>query len=858
MRKRKHPSEATRPADPPQPPPVAPRAAAGSLAGARPSQPTKRAPSPPERAEGPKCPIDRTPSVREVVRDARRLVSLGEQSDIWEGPLGTAPELDGAIVRLRAPAGATPARVEEAVAECRALGAVAVKVVGASPVLPPSPRSVEVQQRPERSVLEVVRVLVGEGRPELWGVVEEALEVGQREAPPAVIPSSGEQLWVSRVELRNWFRYRGEHVLELEPKVYGVTATTEADPERSNWQGKSSLLNAVAFALYGWLPEYVRGADDWITRGESEGRVSVVLSDGSAIDRWRKRGKSTQVVASEGSNLKQGMSSQASAQDLINRLVGLSEADFFATCFFEQRAIAKFVRARPGDRLEVVRGWLDLQPLVAAEGWARAKLAAAVDLEKSIVAESKRWQDLTSSRLQDLGVPDEVRESRDSVDVWIRHQEADLEQAVAVSRDEAREGERLAARAKSLVEDRAVLERYESLESQRRGLSSRLQGMQQRLAEARESVTLLRDVEQASRADLTRAQDEHRQKCELARGEFDGRCPVAGIDCPVKDKINGDRKKSRQLVKEAEKNLARAEGDYRKQKMLLDGALRVLDEGRDLQQGVAELTSRIDALAPTVERVKRVGAAEGGAAQPDVDELWSQVSLLEAHLRNCQEGRGLIAQGWRELDRLVGERKVVAANVALLREVVALLGPGGAQKEVAVAELERIQALANETLRRSGVDLSVAVRWGRESSSQLAPTCDECGRVGITGSAKNCPACGKPRRPKVQEKLDVDLSDRSGAAEDLAGLELQLAASAWLRERRGARLSVTFVDEPFGALDPAHARGLSAQLAGILSGGGSRQAFVIAHSPSAMDALPGRIRVTGHRDGSSKVEVLGG
>jgi hypothetical protein len=100
------------------------------------------------------------------------------------------------------------------------------------------------------------------------------------------------------------------------------------------------------------------------------------------------------------------------------------------------------------------------------------------------------------------------------------------------------------------------------------------------------------------------------------------------------------------------------------------------------------------------------------------------------------------------------------------------------------------------------VDLSVSVRWGRESSTQLSPTCEECGREGITGNAKNCPACKAIRQPKVSEKLDVELSDRSGAAEDLGGLALQIAASAWLRERRGARFATVLVDEPFGSLDP--------------------------------------------------------
>ncbi len=175
-----------------------------------------------------------------------------------------------------------------------------------------------------------------------------------------------------------------------------------------------------------------------------------------------------------------------------------------------------------------------------------------------------------------------------------------------------------------------------------------------------------------------------------------------------------------------------------------------------------------------------------------------------------------------------------------------------------MGELRTIETAANAMLAGAGVDLSIAIRWGNPSSTTLAPSCDGCGHVYQGVKQKNCPRCEAVRGPKLDDKLEVELSDRSGAAEDLAGIALQLAASAWLRARRGAAWAMVAIDEPFGALDVSNGRALAVHLAGMLSRGAFRQGFVIAHTPAAMDALPSRLQVTGTggREGRSTIEVL--
>ena len=101
----------------------------------------------------------------------------------------------------------------------------------------------------------------------------------------------------------------------------------------------------------------------------------------------------------------------------------------------------------------------------------------------------------------------------------------------------------------------------------------------------------------------------------------------------------------------------------------------------------------------------------------------------------------------------------------------------------------------------------------------------------------------------------MQLSDRSGAAEDLAGLWLQRAAFEWLRARRSSPWRSMVLDEPFGALDAAHRRVVVAEVARMARESGE-QLLVVSHQPGVLESLPGRIVVRGDGRGESTAEVI--
>lgn len=646
---------------------------------------------------------------------------------------------------------------------------------------------------------------------------------------------------VKKIVLRNWLGYAGEHTLELEPTLYAITAQHEGDARRSNWAGKTSLIEALRFAFYG--RSRATTADGWITEGEGGGQVDVVLSNGAQVMRSRKVGHATKLslVDEDGSVL-----AGDAAQKRLEAMLGYSADDFEVTCWFGQKQMARLITARPGDRFELVSGWFDLGKLREAEARAVAYLGERV-------AQRERLQrEVADAR----AVVESVRE-RWPASVMASNEEmvAQLERAAGLAEAAATERERLIDKAenalrtfdeaKSISDDRATLAQ---VQQQGKALAAELRalaGAQDRQATARAAV------EQAATASRLLGAD-YEKKRVLASGRFDGCCPVDERACPVKGEINERATENARLAREAHDLFAGASREE------AGARARLAEADRDASRQ-AKIAAQVDAMREQarvlLERTKgSVGWAFDEAAHAAARRILeecrtayrTQVGLAAALRRDA----ATVSEQQAKIDKA---QNVLAASKEaedVHRAAVHILGRQGAQRVIAEEALAEIEAGANAMLREAGIDLSVRVSWSREGSG-LAKVCAECGTA-FPPKAKACKRCGAERGHLQVERLDVGISDTSGAAEDLAGAALQLAAAAWLRRERGAALCTAFLDEPFGALDEANRRAFAAHLVALLRGAsGFEQAFIVAHHPDVLDGLPGRILVTRTATGST-------
>jgi DNA repair exonuclease SbcCD ATPase subunit len=252
--------------------------------------------------------------------------------------------------------------------------------------------------------------------------------------------------------------------------------------------------------------------------------------------------------------------------------------------------------------------------------------------------------------------------------------------------------------------------------------------------------------------------------------------------------------------------------------------------------------------------MKPIDVAEFDEQRADeLTDLLSKAKRRRDEARDVlRDARNAIAEVQRigtRIEETVRELATIKDRIRTKREAVEILGRRGAQRRIAEAALSEVEEGANALLSRAGIDLSVKFRWDRETGG-LATTCDVCGSPFPSSTRiRECSKCQSPRGPKIDERLDVLLSDRSGAADDLAGLAISLSVSSMLRAERGSHWGVVCLDEPFAALDRANRKSLARGLISALVGSWE-QALVIAHDDATMDGMPNRIVITGSPNGS--------
>jgi DNA repair exonuclease SbcCD ATPase subunit len=641
---------------------------------------------------------------------------------------------------------------------------------------------------------------------------------------------------ILRLGLRNWMCFRGEHELDLQAKPYAVVARDEGDGERSNWIGKSALLEAVRFALTG--EHRFRTEDEWVTEGEPEGVVQLETDGGLLVVRSRKRGKSTQLQATD---LRSGAVGKGDeAQKLIYEAMGLQADELEVAGYVGQGQTAQLVTADPASRTRMVARWLQLEKLQRAEEQVVGEYSKLLVERDRLEAEMAATRDVIARELAGENVENLERRMHEATEragqLAREHREASLDyeqQKALLGRQQARdELGRIEERGNALELELAVIDEA----ALRREFVEARKHSDDRLARLGQTMANLA------------------QKQRLARGEFDGQCPVAGIACPAREGINGRVEANRKLLKVAE---SEQYVDSTASRAAADRMQRAQEALQAFDHKVAERK----AMQNRAEQLRQQAGDGGGPcmAQAEFDRAryrhgdavtaWAAATGLHAELSGR---RSRVMDATVRLGVAMAEAGMLNDQLQTLREATAVLGRTGAQRRVAEGALGAIEQGANARLQGAGVDLQVRVSWETEGSGP-AKACSACGcAFPASEKVKECPRCAAPRGKHLVQQLRFLRSRQSGGADDLAGIALQLSASAWLRRRRGAQWSVLVMDEPTAQMDAAHRKAFAKM---VLSEREFEQAFVVSHHPAALDALPGRIAITAGALGS-RVEVV--
>jgi len=636
----------------------------------------------------------------------------------------------------------------------------------------------------------------------------------------------------SRVRLRNWMCFAGDHELELPAGPIGLVASYAANPRRSNWAGKTAFLESIEYALRGRHRKRVE--DALITTGADELVVEWTLAGAPGGDvvvrRARPRGGPTVLHVSQGDRVLQRDAAEVFLEDLLR----IDAEDERSTTWFRQDDVLALVAKTSGQRQETINRWLELTVWARAATRVGAKLRAAQAEVGAIVKER--------SFLPEHRDPELV--------------EVDLASAAARVEELVGPYEELASLAKGGAARAAALAKVEALEGTLRAASKGAQAVR----EQKLDPVPADELEEARGAARAHAGALHEATAELAKAEqleyegFDGQCPVTCTACPAADQVREQADAVSRRVAAAGDTVDKLTGPKRdadkRLQALEDREQRVRSHAERLKESIASVRLVNERL---VEARRQVPAQTTDAAAvadqlADLRQRLDDARRAEAGLRaELAAATGYVKRS-AELET---RHASAAAHLRALRLAAQAVGPGGIVARLAASQLDDLEDRVNALL--APASLGVTVAWSRETQDP-ATACGVCGApFPKSAKVKECETCGAARGRNRVDELELlvddgsgeveDVSAKSGGAKVLVAAAVRLVAGAMLRERRGCPVQWALVDEPFGPLDAENREALARTFVGMLGRVGLEQAIVVSHDAALVAALPARIVV---------------
>lgn len=143
------------------------------------------------------------------------------------------------------------------------------------------------------------------------------------------------------------------------------------DDNTSEGSGKSAIINALCFGLYGRLPKDST-IDEVIKKGEKSCSVEIVLTNGTVIGRTRYPNDLYIREGLKGNPLR-GKDARET-QKMIEKLIGISFNTFCQTIYFPQNGISKFVSATEEEKAKILSEVQDLNLFDEARVKAQVKI----------------------------------------------------------------------------------------------------------------------------------------------------------------------------------------------------------------------------------------------------------------------------------------------------------------------------------------------------------------------------------------------------------------------------------------------------------------------------------------------------
>jgi DNA repair protein SbcC/Rad50 len=544
--------------------------------------------------------------------------------------------------------------------------------------------------------------------------------------------------------------------------------------------GKSSILDAITFALYGNVARVnAHELRDLISHGSSHMRVCLDFAvDGRRYRVARRIGRNRHEATLE--RIQNGSSATEvehggvrAVNDRLEEIVGLDFKAFTKAVLLPQGAFQEFLAGEVGERRRILMRLLDLGRYEVAGQAARreaTRLDAIVGERQSLV--ESNYQDATASRLREL----------EAISREARKHHAELERAKSEARAiaaRAAEAERagillsesVGELAKASAELERLASRWPELENEQRVTQDRLKATEQALVEARrrlenERKSLERTVEQTGdAAALARAEAaataHGRERVELAR--LDRELAAA----------RREAEKRARAVEAARKKATAAKSAV--------GKATRLRERAETAKGKAEALERCATASVTLARLDDELArahVEATAARDALDEARKRLRHLEQK-HAAAFLRGELAPGDRcpVCDAVVGVLPEPEADPDADLDAATRAAAKAEEHEQAT----RAIVVAVETRRKAAAEALEHARKLLPKAERL-PTADEA----AASLAEASEALTSAVRAEADARAAFEAAANAVAKADVAASTAQTKADGIAQNRNGA------------------------------------------------------------------------
>ena len=619
------------------------------------------------------------------------------------------------------------------------------------------------------------------------------------------MPNIG-KIHLEKLVLHNFRCFKDVEIDLSKISIAGIIGTFRNNETKSNGSGKTSLLTAIPYILFG---KYKTLSEvQLVSNNETEMEATLILSANKKrvkITRIKKKSTNSLELSIGGKNVS---GKKSETQDLINNLIGMDYNLFIATVFFLEKESDNFCVATPAIRKEYLRELLQLR--LWDEGL-RITKARHVSYQNEVDA-LQTVVDITEERIEGMNI--------DKIQRLVEKAEA----AVPGLDEQISEVDEKIAALRVLKNNQSDLkETKEELEEEISDASGTIINCSSSIDDIKEDIEGLKKLStEKLDKDLKKHQDSLNQIIENRGGAAYAGTQLAKDLKEMKEMKEANCSRCGQsisaeykskTIKRIEKELEEARAAYRKidgsfsttQKIIRETkkAIDVINKNNKklseakqeidrLNKSIAENEEKVEGLK---EKLQKVNSKLKSAKKFDGKKLSDLESQKFSYGEKLSELNESIGKYKQQIKSYLSDKKKLQEKELQLKKksaianqykiLVSVFGKNGVSSRVIADSLKEIKEHANEIL--NDID---------------------------NGEKKILFETLKESKKELKDSLDIFIEDKeghkrkyetySGGESTLINFSIRLALSYMLSKRNNVWHGVIVLDEVMGTLDESN------------------------------------------------------